>query len=177
MKKYKSTYRINTTRLSNCNYMSQGIYFITICTFNKQKFFGEIQNNQMKLNSLGELVNQKWNDTFILRNDLNLEMLEYVIMPNHFHGLIKIGKNSYNTKNIFCNNSNKFGIQSKNLGSIIRGFKSSVTTVAHKMGYKNFKWQSLYYDHVVRNLESLTNIQNYIKTNPINWETDKLHTP
>jgi hypothetical protein len=70
---------------------------------------------------------------------------------------------------------NKFGPLSKNLASIIRGYKSSVTTYAHKNGIDDFAWQSRFYDHIIRNEKSFNNISEYIINNPMNWKNDKFN--
>ncbi len=70
--------------------------------------------------------------------------------------------------------ANKFGPQSKNLASIIRGFKSSVTKNARFI-HAYFEWQSRFHDHIIRNAESFERIQNYIANNPKKWNTDKFY--
>jgi len=67
---------------------------------------------------------------------------------------------------------NKFGPQSKNLASIVRGFKSGVTINARKIN-TGFGWQSRFYDHIIRNDESFQRIANYIVNNPAKWNDDK----
>jgi len=69
------------------------LYFITNCTKNRNRFFGEVINGKMVLNEIGEIVQCEWLKTFELRPYINLSMGEYVVMPNHFHGIIGIGKN------------------------------------------------------------------------------------
>jgi hypothetical protein len=69
---------------------------------------------------------------------------------------------------------NKFGPQSKNLASIIRGFKSSVTTNARKI-HANFDWQPRFHEHIIRDDESYQHISEYIQNNPLNWHTDKFY--
>ncbi|MEX2380536.1 MAG: hypothetical protein WD530_07315 [Vicingaceae bacterium] len=114
-------------------------------------------------------------------------------MPNHFHGIIVIGENQYNNPSdnngdamddecriamhcdpTFITNKpkNQFGPQSKNLASIIRGFKIGVTKNARFI-HPDFAWQSRFYDHIIRNNESHQRIANYIKNNPTNWKEDK----
>ena len=211
MEKFQNKYRIKSRRLQNWNYNSQAAYFITICTQNREHFFGEIINNKLKLSEIGKIVKKEWLKTFKIRSDMNLEMGEYIIMPNHFHAIIIIGKNKYNTKfgdfdipycirryamhrnhcryethrvsttvNININttidtitNQNRFGAQSKNLASVIRGFKSSVTTLLRKKGNMDFKWQSRFYDHIIRNEKSFISISNYIINNPKKWNKDR----
>jgi REP element-mobilizing transposase RayT len=198
--KYKNKYRTKTARLANWDYGTNAIYFVTICTKNMECHFGGIENEEMQLNELGKLVEEEWNKSVDLRPDMNLYLDEFVVMPNHFHGIIVIGENKYNSgrdtmlgvSSLEVNDANKrdtkhsvftsdiqqnsFGSQSKNLASIIRGFKSSVTTYAKKNGKTDFGWQSRFHEHIVRNEKSLQNIQTYILNNPSNWEKDKFIT-
>ena len=99
-------------------------------------FFGTITNGVMQLNELGKIVHEEWLRTFALRSDMHLEIDAFVVMPNHFHAIIIIGENRYNNRHQI---QNKFGPQRKNLSSIIRGFKSSVTTQARKIGNNTFQ--------------------------------------
>ncbi|MEO0234535.1 MAG: transposase [candidate division WOR-3 bacterium] len=185
MNKYKNTYRIPSTRLPHWDYGWNGAYFVTICTHDRQNFFGEILDGQMVLSEIGEIVRQEWLKTFEMRRDMNLTMGEFVIMPNHFHAII-IGENQYNTQRIdnrdddryrrdamhcVSTNQNKFGPQSKNLASIVRGFKSAVTKRARFIN-PAFAWQRNYYEHIIRNDESYIQISEYIKNNPQNWRKD-----
>ncbi len=119
-----------------------------------------------------------------MRPDMNLEMGEFVIMPNHFHAIIGIGDNEYNSGNnalpnrrdamhcVSIKNKNALGPQSKNLASIIRGFKIGVTKNARFIN-ADFAWQPRYHDHIIRNNESHQRISNYIINNPKNWKEDK----
>jgi len=98
---------------------------------------------------------------------MNLWMDEFVVMPNHFHAIIGIGVNKYNIVEAQCiaplqylqpQQKNKFGPQSKNLASIIRGFKSAVTIHARKT-IPHFAWQPRFHDHIIRDKKSLENIR------------------
>ncbi|WP_096432803.1 transposase [Labilibaculum antarcticum] len=198
--KFQNKYRIPSARLKDWDYGSNAIYFVTICTQHRQHYFGEISNGKMRLNEIGELAASEWLKTPGIRPDMNLELGEFVIMPNHFHALITIGKNNYNThtdamhrvstgctlplhrmhriSNDFCTDAMhrvstnaKFGSQSKNLASIIRGFKSSVTINARKIN-SEFTWQSRFHDHIVRDFDSFHRIEQYIQNNPCKWIED-----
>ncbi len=176
--KFKNKYRISSTRLKSWDYASKAAYFITICTQNREHFFGEIRNGEMILSEIGEIAINEWLKTIELREDMNIEIGEFVVMPNHFHAIIIIGDNNYNNNISNINNrlpKNQFGPQSKNLASIIRGFKSSITTHARKMGNTKFLWQPLYHDHIIRDSQSFDRIQKYIENNPKNWKEDKFH--
>src|SRR6266567_2586345 len=106
---FKNKYRIPSARLQTWDYANNAMYFITICTANRESFFGDIVETQciaspndvpeyeMQLNDLGKKVELEWLKTKELRLDMNLELDEYVVMPNHFHGIIFIDDNQYNT--------------------------------------------------------------------------------
>lgn len=196
--KFQDKYRITSTRLQNWDYAWDAAYFITICTKNREHYYGEVKSGKMVLSELGEIVEKEWLKTFDMRPDMNLTPDVFVVMPNHFHAIVIIGKNKYNsggnygrdamhcvstmgcisTKDIgdakHCVSTNKFGPQSKNLASIIRGFKIGVTTNARKI-HADFQWQDRFYDHIIRNDTSHEKIRNYIINNPLNWNKDKFY--
>jgi len=180
--KFQNKYRITSARLQNWDYGRNAAYFVTICTQHREHYFGDITNGIMQLSEIGLIVENEWLKTFQMRPDMNLQMDEFVIMPNHFHAIIIIGANQYNTprKNaMHCVSTNgdyknEFGPQSKNLASIIRGFKIGVTKNARKI-HADFAWQSRFHDHIIRNDQSFLNIKNYIRNNPLKWTDDKLH--
>jgi len=115
----------------------------------------------MQLSGIGKIVESEWLETFEMRPDMNLTMGEFIIMPNHFHAIISIGDNQFNMHRgryaIHCVSTvhcvftqNKFEPQSKNLGSIVRGFKSGVTKNARIIN-PDFRWQRNYWEHIIRN--------------------------
>jgi REP element-mobilizing transposase RayT len=170
--KFRNKYRIPSARLRNWDYGSNAKYFITICTQNRECYFGEIRNGEMRLSEIGKIVEYEWLKTPGIRLDMNLQMGKFVIMPDHFHAIIGIGKNRYNTNRDAMHRVsilNKFGPQSKNLASVIRGFKSSVTISARKID-TGFTWQSSFYDHVIRDRGSFQRISDYILENPGKWQ-------
>jgi REP element-mobilizing transposase RayT len=175
--KFKQKYRIKSARHPDWDYANLGAYFVTICTHNRKCFFGEIIDGSMVLSEIGKIVETEWLKTFEMRPDMNLQMGEYVIMPNHFHAIIIIGENEYNTKR--CDGGgphstpNKFGPQSKNLASIIRGFKIGVTKNVHKI-HPDFAWQSRFHDRIIRDNREFENVRAYIYNNPQNWGKDNL---
>ncbi len=115
----------------------------------------------------------------------------FVVMPNHIHGIIIIakpvtgrinGRIVVETQNFVSlqpqpqpsSPKNKFGPQSQNLASIIRGYKIGVSKNARKTN-PDFAWQPRFYDHIIRNQKSFNKISEYIINNPINWNEDKFH--
>jgi len=190
---FQYKYKRSSARLETWNYTSEGMYFITVCTASGKCYFGEIENKQMQLSELGKIVKTEWIKSIELRPDMNLELGEFVVMPNHFHGIIIIGRNRFNSGDEIDehysvvtqdsrdamrrvstrkNTVNTFGPQSKNLASIIRGFKSAVTTYARKNNI-HFDWQSRFHDHVIRSREEYNRISQYIINNPSNWKEDQ----
>ena len=97
--KFKNKYRIESARMQNWDYGWRGHYFITICTRGRECYFGEIIEEHMVLSELGEIAESEWLKSPKIRPDMNLELDEYMIMPNHIHGIIQIGKNEYNKFN------------------------------------------------------------------------------
>jgi REP element-mobilizing transposase RayT len=186
-KKFRGKYRISSTRLQRWNYGWNAPYFVTLCAKDRECYFGKIVHGEMQLSEIGKIVESEWEKTFEMRPDMHLQMGAYVVMPNHFHAIIIIGENDYNQRNIdggaggrdamHCVSTpstpsqNQFGPQSKNLASIIRGFKIGVTKRAHQI-LPGFAWQSRYHDHIIRNRESFQKIETYIQQNPANWAED-----
>lgn len=89
-KKFKGKYRIESARLKHWDYGRNAFYYVTICTKNRDCFFGNVIAGEMVLNDIGEIANNEWLKTFDIRPDMNLSMGEYVVMPNHFHAIIGI---------------------------------------------------------------------------------------
>jgi len=100
--KYQNKYRIPSSRLENWDYGSSASYFVTICTKNREYFFGDIVYENMKLSNIGKITKSEWLKTFEMRPDMNLKMGEFVVMPNHFHAIIFIGDNQYNRGGGYC---------------------------------------------------------------------------
>ena len=174
---YQNKYRISSARLQSWDYASEGLYFVTICTQNREYFFGEVINGEMQQSEIGQVANEEWFKTPGLRPDMNLELGEFVVMPNHIHGIIIIRENQYNsdTNNpdrVSTTPKNQFGPQRKNLASIIRGYKSAVTIYARK-NQIDFAWQPRFYEHIIRSPDDYDRISKYIAHNPQKWQDDK----
>ena len=284
---FNNKYRIPSARLNNWNYANEAMYFVTICTKNRENYFGEIINPddqtipKIKPTIIGEIAHSEWYKSIELRPDMNLELGEFVVMPNHIHGIIIFGANEINkpkgvdtimendrdafggndrdaiggndrdafggndrdaiggndrdaiggndrdaiggndrdaiggndrdaiggndrdaiggndrdaiggddrdamhcvsiiptTNNINTDDNkykNHFAPQSKNLSSIIRRYKSAVTTFARKNNIE-FEWQSRFHDHIIRSMDDYHRISKYILNNPSKWLNDKFY--
>ncbi|WP_299289693.1 transposase [uncultured Mucilaginibacter sp.] len=193
MDKFKNKYRIPSARLQNWDYRSDGAYFITICTKNREPFFGEILDANvsiMKLNELGKLAEQYW--LTIPAHFPYVELGNFVVMPNHIHGILIIDKmddgfvcgvdpvgfvETLHATSLPKNADRQMSHISPKSGSIstiIRSYKSVVSKHARAI-HPNFEWQTRFHDHIIRNADSFETIQNYIFNNPANWSNDKFY--
>jgi REP-associated tyrosine transposase len=145
-------------RYKGYDYSENGNYFVTICTKARLDYFGEICAGKMILNEYGNIVQQRWlwlPDHFgYVRCD------EYVVMPNHFHGIL-----------IIDNAGSGRDLTLQNLP--IRRKIKSLSELIHQSGLKEFSWKRSFHDHIIRNEKSLNNIVQYIINNPSNWENDE----
>ena len=178
--KFRGKYRIESTRLKNWDYSSEGAYFVTLCTQNREYFFGDIVDGTMNYSRTGEMVAKEWENTKNIRS--NVELDKWIVMPNHIHGIVVIKNSNAKTRHVetHCNaslrrksSSNQFGPQSHNLASIIRGFKGASTKQIHVEGFMTFAWQPRFYDHIIRDENDLNRIREYIINNPIKWNSDR----
>jgi len=168
-------YKAASNRKPGWDYRSSGYYFITICTQYRQPYFGELVDGSMVLNELGECVVREWENTPNVRPDMNLRLESYVVMPDHFHGVLHVGTNPYNREGIF--EGGQFGAQSKNVGSVIRGFKSSITKFA-RVKVLPFQWQRGYHDRILSLESELPTVNRYILENPMRaWLSQSARPP
>ncbi len=180
----------HSLRLKKYSYSMPGAYFITICTYRRENILGPIIDGKIKLNVLGKIIVREWLKTFQIRKNIQLD--EYVIMPNHFHGIIilteKEGHNSLcpyknNQKPYNCRGTMNRALDYESFGkpipgsipTIIRMFKSAVTREIKRLDYPFFYsiWQRNYYEHIIRNENELDCICKYIQENPLRWQYDK----
>ena len=184
-------------RLKNYDYSQAGLYFITICCKYREHLFGIIENGEMILNEFGKIAYDTWAETPQIRD--NCQLHEFIIMPNHIHGIIEIIFQKASSNEI-----GKFKSPSETIGSIIRGFKIATIkrirekieeienikkirtgelqfapaefapTIIEKIKLLDFKiWQRNYYDNIIRDQRAYNNISNYFINNPAKWADDK----
>jgi putative transposase len=165
-------YNRKSIRLHKYDYTSPGMYFVTICTHNKKCFFGDIIDGEIKLNKLGEFVQHEWIKTEKLRPNITLD--KYVVMPNHFHGILHIGSARTGTARRAPTIEQYGKPVPESLPTIIRSFKSAATKQINQLHNTPGKpiWQRNYYEHIIRNENSLNKIREYIINNPIKWQFD-----
>ncbi len=166
----------HSIRLKGYDYTSEGAYFITIVTQGRECLFGEIVDEEMVLNEAGQMVLKWWNE---LPNKFpNVILGTFVIMPNHFHGIIFIidecrGEilSPYNEKG-----GKTPTLRKPTLGQIVGYFKYQSTkemNAMDKTGTITKLWQRNYYKHIIRNEKELQQKTDYILENPSRWEEDE----
>ena len=178
MNLFRNKYRTESTRLKNWDYSKSGYYFVTICTKDKKCFFGEIENEKIILNEIGEIAHNEWGETEKIRSNIKLD--EFIVMPNHIHGILIIAKKiaSPNEEtprrgvSTERNLNHKLEWKPNSLGSIINQFKS-ICTKQSRLINPNFAWQSRFHDHIIRDENELNQIREYIINNPLKWELDR----
>jgi REP element-mobilizing transposase RayT len=197
-------------RLPGYDYSQPGGYFVTLCAHERELLFGEINDNEMMPNRLGKSVTACWQQ--LPRHFPDVELDAWVLMPNHFHGVIiiherTVGGGEPRRGEAFAQNSEAGtheagqrlasqedvigpranasplhpgthsppkGTTSGSLGAMIQNFKSvsarRVNAIRRTPGAP--VWQRNYYEHIIRNQQSLDEIREYIATNPARWSSD-----
>ncbi|WP_107788026.1 transposase [Nitrosomonas ureae] len=170
-------HRRKSIRLQGYDYSQAGAYFITICTHDRMPLFGEIVDGVMVLNTAGQIVEKCWGA--IPEHFPQVTLDEFVIMPNHVHGIITIGTNvGANDYLPLPSNETPRPLQhgtSRTIGSMVRGFKIGITRWFRANTDIHTVWQRNYYEHIIRNEDAYLKIAEYIQTNPQRWETDTYH--
>ena len=162
-------------RLQGFDYSSNGMYFITICTYEKEPFFGNICDGVMHLSLIGKFAEEEIHNANFKRSSDYIEITKFVIMPNHIHMIVQI----FNP-DIFHNyQKESFSFpSSKSIPATIRSYKSAVTKrIRESFSSTNIfrVWQPRYYDTVIRNEEAYRKICDYIDTNPQRWDEDNFY--
>ena len=162
-------------RLTDYDYTQPGAYFITAVTQGRGCLFGAVVDGVMRLNAYGKVVRACWLE--IPRHFANVELDEFVVMPNHVHGIIFLVEDAAGASGgaMPQRPPPQPGPPSRSVGAIVGSFKSAVTRRInrHRNSPGTPVWQRNYFEHVVRNEESLHRIRNYIRSNPGRWDLDR----
>lgn len=162
---------------------------MTMCAWQRECLFGEIVNGEMALNGMGRVVVDEWEKTGAVRKNIILD--KFVVMPNHFHGIIlidNVGAMPVARPCLVSNNESRAthgtrathrvaptGPLSGSIGAIIAQYKSIVTKRINI--FRNNAgcpvWQRNYYERIIRNENELSNAREYIVNNPLKWVLDK----
>ena len=170
-------------RLKGYDYAQQGAYFITVCTQRRASLFGEIIDNKMQPNEAGDMVVEEWDALSMRYRGVHLDA--FALMPNHIHAVLflapeeNVGAGLVPAPGSVTCNVGATTRVAPTLGDVIGAFKS-ITTVRYARGvetrgwprFSQRLWQRNYYEHVVRDYESLQRIREYIAENPACWDLD-----
>jgi putative transposase len=159
-------------RVRKYDYSGDGSYFITICTEGRRSLFGTIIDGEMNLNKCGIIVSETWQ---WLGRRYHIFLDEYVVMPNHFHGVIAIN----NARSILgddpgASRGAPTKYKHKPLGELVGALKTvstkRINEIRNRQGVK--LWQRNYYEHIIRDEYDHYYVCEYIQNNPINWAQD-----
>lgn len=155
-------------RLEGFDYAAPGAYFITTCIRNRLPLFSEIHNGRMWNSLWGTIVHDQW---LWLHDQYDYLVLdEFVLMPNHFHAVLVLApyESIMNIGTGFDHTQRKI----KPVSELIGAFKTTSSKFIHQSGLPDFRWQTSFFDHIIRNERELERIRNYIVGNPQCWESD-----
>jgi REP element-mobilizing transposase RayT len=168
-------------RLKHYPYAQDGVYFVTICTLNRECLFGAIADGEADLSTLGCVADSCW--WAISEHFRGVELDAFVVMPNHIHGIVIINRDyPVGARHVGARHAvplqsqtESFGLPvSGSLPTIIRSYKSAVTRQINQIRQTPGAavWQRNYYEHIVRSTRSLNCIRQYIHQNPARWRDD-----
>lgn len=172
-------------RLKGFDYSSAGEYFVTICTHGRQHLFGEIIQNEMQLNEFGLIAQSVWQNLPLRYHHLELD--EFVVMPNHIHGILIINENAaagVKEENGWVGAIHELPLPGEPDNLLSRSGRRKMT-IPLVIGYYKMNtakkinqsrqtlgqsvWQRNYYEHIICNGCEYEAIANYIADNPLNW--------
>lgn len=178
-------------RLGGYDYSRAGMYFVTICTMNHECLFGDVVGGEMHPNRFGEIVWKWWHElpNYYARVELN----EFVMMPNHMHGIIVITSKSDGVEspaNVGAGSSrpvpgsapsravvgaaSRRPSDGRTLGQLIGYLKFQITKEINRLTKTEYTkvLQRGYYEHIIRNERECNAVAEYIRSNPFNWRAD-----
>ncbi len=173
----------HSIRLKDYNYSQSGAYFVTICIRHHESILGKINDGKMSLYDAGQIVKSVWEE--LPNHYNNVELDTFVIMPNHVHGIIMLGdspdagaglKPALNKKAYKPERAGLKPAPTKHgIPEIIRAFKTfssrKINQIRGTIGTPF--WQRNYYEHIIRDEQSLDDIRQYISGNPMCWADDE----
>ena len=128
--------------------------------------FGEVKAGAMILNDYGQIAGKQW--IWLPEQYPYVELDEFVVMPNHFHGILSIVGNGRGVGNGRDRSLQKI----KSLSELMGAFKTTSSKFIHKSGLSEFQWQKSFHDHIIRDDEDLSRVREYIVNNPLKWDED-----
>jgi putative transposase len=174
---FRDQYRIESARKPYWDYSLPGWYFVTICTKDRKIYFGRVVDSSVSLSAIGVRATSFWQE--IPRHHVNVDIDEFIVMPNHVHGIIVISgperlpelrrRGEIRRTMALSSVHPKAG----SLGAVVGSFKSAVTRWCREQSVR-FAWQPRFHDRIIRGKNSLKAVREYIRENPANWHRDEL---
>lgn len=173
-------------RLKDYDYAQEGWYFVTIIVQNRECIFGQVNENKVKLNEIGRIVDYHWEH--LSKHFSFIELDEYVTMPNHIHGIVHIVRamhseaNDEKSGNKYDKNASPIrpwpnGTKPGSLSAIVQNYKAITSRKINRIRKTQGQrlWQRNFWEHIVRTERDLNRIREYIRKNPAKWDEDKLY--
>nr|BAL59102.1 hypothetical conserved protein [Candidatus Acetothermum autotrophicum] len=164
-------------RLRGYDYTQPGAYFVTICTQDRMCLFGEVVHGEMRFTDAGRMVHDVWND--LPNHYPGVTIDAFVVMPNHIHGIVVLVGAGPRACPEWVGQPQGVA-PTMSLSDVIHRFKTMTTKRyadgVKQLGWPPFRgrlWQRNYYEHIIRDEESLHRIREYIRTNPLRWHVDR----
>lgn len=180
----ENDHRRRSIRLYGADYSEPGGYFLTVCAAGRKQIFGRIDLDHAMLSPLGEIVRQCWMQ--IPEHFQQASLAEFVVMPNHLHGIIalrsrkrngegRVGARYIVSSSVQAHTPERFQKPVRgSIPTIVRTFKAAVTRAAQKsLGWKGEIWQRNYFERVLRDGKEYADASRYILENPMRWKWDK----
>lgn len=194
--KYKNRYRVSSAR-ADWHAYDGGFYHVTVCTKDRELYFGEIVEGAMRLSEIGKYAEEQFQN--VTSYYFYAEIPVFIVMPNHIHAIVVIDNrtprrdaihrvsdihrvkedmmddpsmDSETPKGGLTGNDNPMLHQ--RLGTVIRGLKARVTHYANEKGI-GFAWQSRFHDRIIRNQKDLNETAKYVENNVVKWKEDEMH--
>ncbi len=169
-------------RLRGYDYSQPGSYYVTICTQAKEHLFGHVVEGGMRRNEWGDYAARCWE--WLAQQYPYVDLDEWILMPNHLHGIIVITDRGGGSRSAPGTNGKTGGgsrtapTRRKPLGGLVGAFKTvSTDRINERRGTPaRLLWQRDFYDHIIRDDDELDKIREYIRTNPLRWNTDPERT-
>ena len=165
-----------SARFPDHDYTTPGLYFVTICIKDRREALARIGDDGLVLNGFGRIARDCWLE--IPEHFPNIGLDEFVVMPNHIHGIIGIME----IRDVGAQHAAPLPVPLPrnrvlpgSLGAIVRSYKSVVTKRINEIrGTPGATfWQRSYYEHLIRNEKSAERVRNYIRNNPLRWHVDR----
>lgn len=158
-------HRRGSIRLPGYDYSRDGAYFITVCTHDRELWFGDIRDGEAHPCEAGRIVERVWRSLPDRFTTIKLD--SFVVMPNHIHGVLMFVGAQF-----IAPGPRSDSKRTPHLGEVVRTLKAASTSLIRAGGDTGFAWQRNYYEHVIRNEAELRRIRAYVTANPLRWHED-----